>query len=67
MEFSLFTSNLKDIGVTVLIAPFLTKPDIIIWGSRYFMWNGVVDQYVEAFAVCPMKVTAKDTGEELPL
>jgi hypothetical protein len=50
IEQKLFAAN-GDFVVTALIAPLDPKPDLIIWGSRFFLWCEPCQKYKEGFAV----------------
>lgn len=30
--------------------PFVTRPEVVVWGSRFFAWNEAHQQYREVFA-----------------
>lgn len=53
LKIRLVTGEESGVGyvATVLIPPFKTPPDIIVWGSRHFLTTGLENVYKEAFAV----------------
>ncbi len=47
MNVTLYTRDGQPV-VEVDIPPFQTMPEILIWGARFFVWNG--ERYVEGLA-----------------
>lgn len=48
IEEQLFTKEGNYVA-TVKVAPFLMKPDVLVWGDRMFQYKD--GQYLECFAV----------------
>lgn len=48
-DFALYTSDMKLVW-KVQIPTFTPKADVLLWGSRVFLWNMKFQAYVEGFA-----------------
>lgn len=46
--------------VTVMIAPFLKRCKIVVWGSRIFLWNEKQEQYREEFTTTALTLNHED-------